>query len=95
MAAHLGVAAIDHHLTRSGGDLDLVADQIRGNRIAGGAEADRREAVDLARLAPPERRSEARERSHHVAFLGQSLDRDRGDLAVRPGVDLRTPPLRI
>jgi hypothetical protein len=95
MAADLYVAAIDHHLTRSGDDLDPLADQLGRNRVARRAEAHGRETIDLASFAASKRWSQARQRSHHPAFFDHALSRDRTDLAVHAGVDLPAPGLGV
>jgi hypothetical protein len=60
MRRHRLAGGEDHHLPVAGADLDLLADQLGGDRVAGRAEPHRRKPVNLAGLAAAQRRTQAR-----------------------------------
>src|SRR5206468_2673098 len=54
-----GLAGVlDHHLAIGGEDHHVFADELAGHRVARRADADGRELVDAAALAPAQRRSQ-------------------------------------
>ncbi len=85
----------DQQSPLAGGDGDGGPDQAGRHRIAGRAEADAGELVDLAgHRWRPDLQSQRRQRPEHGLFLAQALGGDRVDLGVHPGVDLDAPGLR-
>lgn len=85
VAGDLAAAVDDHDLAARRDQLDLLADQRVRDRVAGRAEADAAEPIDLAQLALAHRRPQRRQRPHCLPLTLEPLRRHRaGSECGRP-----------
>jgi hypothetical protein len=78
----------------AGAQLDGVADQAGGDRVAGRAEPHARQPVDLAGGHRAQAQPQRRQRPQQLTLGGQPLQWDGGDLRVRLSIDRNAPRLR-
>ena len=85
--------AQEHHENSAvlGDQLDLATDVDVGHRIAGRAEADTAESIDLAHHQLSDLGSQQREGAHQFTLFVQAIERDGTDLRVQDGVHLVAP----
>jgi hypothetical protein len=91
MAGDLAAVVDDHDLAAEREQLDLRADQPLRHRVAGRAETDTAEPVDLAQLPLPQRRPQRRQRAQRLPLTLEPLSRDSAGLRVAAAVDLGAP----